>query len=136
MPPKRTSTFAAPAMTQAAIKKLVADSIAAALEAQDATMANTNRNTWTINTLVARKGTNNHKRNFDDRRNITTNNDNNNYPNNHNNHPNDHNNNNYSNNHNNNNYQNNHNPNNDYYQQQNRRQETIKTYAATPTKNK
>ncbi|GJT10059.1 hypothetical protein Tco_0857101 [Tanacetum coccineum] len=80
MPPKRTSTSAALAMTQAAIKKLVADSIAAALEAQAATMANTNRNTGTIRTPVARKGTNNHKRNFDDRRNITTNNDNNNYP--------------------------------------------------------
>ncbi|GKD92841.1 hypothetical protein Tco_1372678 [Tanacetum coccineum] len=33
MAPKRTSTFAAPLMTQAAIKKLVADSVAAALEA-------------------------------------------------------------------------------------------------------
>ncbi|GJW82834.1 hypothetical protein Tco_0155979 [Tanacetum coccineum] len=53
-------------MTQAAIKKLVADSIAAALEAQTPTMANTNRNTRTIGTLVARKGTNNHKQNFDD----------------------------------------------------------------------
>ncbi|GJT11545.1 putative reverse transcriptase domain-containing protein [Tanacetum coccineum] len=48
MAPKRTSTSAAPPMTQAAIKKLVADSVAAALEAQAATMANTdntNRNT-------------------------------------------------------------------------------------------
>ncbi|GJV50357.1 putative ribonuclease H-like domain-containing protein [Tanacetum coccineum] len=48
MDPKRTSTSAAPAMTQAAIKKLVADSVSAALEAQAATMANadnTNRNT-------------------------------------------------------------------------------------------
>ncbi|GJW78332.1 hypothetical protein Tco_0140014 [Tanacetum coccineum] len=33
MAPKRTSTSAAPAMTQAAIRKLVADSVAAALEA-------------------------------------------------------------------------------------------------------
>ncbi|GJW59195.1 hypothetical protein Tco_0105926 [Tanacetum coccineum] len=33
MPPKRTSTSEAPAMTQAAIKKLVADSVSAALEA-------------------------------------------------------------------------------------------------------
>ncbi|GJV28765.1 hypothetical protein Tco_1385213 [Tanacetum coccineum] len=33
MPPKRTSTSAAPAMTQAAIRQLVVDSIAAALEA-------------------------------------------------------------------------------------------------------
>ncbi|GKA90056.1 hypothetical protein Tco_0811868 [Tanacetum coccineum] len=39
MAPKRTSTSAAPPMTQAAIKKLVADSVAAALEAQAATMA-------------------------------------------------------------------------------------------------
>ncbi|GJR38039.1 putative reverse transcriptase domain-containing protein [Tanacetum coccineum] len=47
MPPKRTSTSEALAMTQAAIKKLVADSVFAALEAQAATMANadnTNRN--------------------------------------------------------------------------------------------
>ncbi|GKG03965.1 hypothetical protein Tco_0314352, partial [Tanacetum coccineum] len=41
MAPKRTSTSAAPAMTQAAIRKLVADSIATALEAQAANMANT-----------------------------------------------------------------------------------------------
>nr|GEZ60134.1 reverse transcriptase domain-containing protein [Tanacetum cinerariifolium] len=40
MPPKRTSTSEAPAMTQAAIRKFVADSITAALEAQAATMAN------------------------------------------------------------------------------------------------
>ncbi|GJZ44820.1 hypothetical protein Tco_0592416 [Tanacetum coccineum] len=33
MPPKRTSTSAAPAMTQAAIRQLVADSVATALEA-------------------------------------------------------------------------------------------------------
>nr|GEX73394.1 putative reverse transcriptase domain-containing protein [Tanacetum cinerariifolium]GEY26146.1 putative reverse transcriptase domain-containing protein [Tanacetum cinerariifolium] len=48
MPPKRTSTSAAPAMTQDAIKKLVANSVIAALEAQAATMTNTenlNRNT-------------------------------------------------------------------------------------------
>ncbi|GKB98714.1 reverse transcriptase domain-containing protein [Tanacetum coccineum] len=73
--------------------------------------------------------TNDHKRKFEDRRNTT---DNNNYPN-------DRNNNNHSNNHNNDNYQNNHNNhnrNNDYHQQQNRRQETIRTYAATPTENK
>ncbi|GJU99606.1 putative reverse transcriptase domain-containing protein [Tanacetum coccineum] len=47
MPLKRTSTSEAPAMTQAAIKKLVADSVIAALEAQVATMAsasNPNRN--------------------------------------------------------------------------------------------
>ncbi|GJY01063.1 hypothetical protein Tco_0359215 [Tanacetum coccineum] len=48
MAPKRTSTSTAPAMTQTAISKLVADSVSAALEAQAATMANadnTNRNT-------------------------------------------------------------------------------------------
>ncbi|GKE06529.1 reverse transcriptase domain-containing protein [Tanacetum coccineum] len=61
------------------------------------------------------QGINNHKQKFDDRRNTT----NNNYPNNHIN-----------------NYQNNHsNRNNDYHQQQNRRQETFRSYAATPTKN-
>ncbi|GJX99000.1 hypothetical protein Tco_0356019 [Tanacetum coccineum] len=41
MPPKRTSTSEAPAMTQAAIKKLVAHSVSVALEAQAANMANT-----------------------------------------------------------------------------------------------
>ncbi|GJR44484.1 putative reverse transcriptase domain-containing protein [Tanacetum coccineum] len=48
MDPKRTSTTTTPAMSQAAIRKLVADSVLAALEAQVATMANadnTNRNT-------------------------------------------------------------------------------------------
>nr|GEV84479.1 reverse transcriptase domain-containing protein [Tanacetum cinerariifolium] len=42
MAPKRTLTSAAPSMTQAAIRKLVADSVAAALEAQATNMANTN----------------------------------------------------------------------------------------------
>ncbi|GJS14640.1 reverse transcriptase domain-containing protein [Tanacetum coccineum] len=58
MAPKRTPTSAAPAMSQAAIRKLVADSVAAALEAQAATMANTdntNRNTRQRETPVARK---------------------------------------------------------------------------------
>ncbi|GJU35223.1 hypothetical protein Tco_1183577 [Tanacetum coccineum] len=58
MSPKRTSTSAAPAMTQVAIRKLVVDSVAAALEAQAATMANadnTNRNTGQSGTPVARK---------------------------------------------------------------------------------
>ncbi|GJY59099.1 hypothetical protein Tco_0458991 [Tanacetum coccineum] len=41
MPPKRTSTSAAPAMTQDAIRQLVADSVATALKAQAANMANT-----------------------------------------------------------------------------------------------
>nr|GEZ16444.1 hypothetical protein [Tanacetum cinerariifolium] len=141
--PKRTSTSAASAMTQAAIRQLIADSVAAALEAQAATMANTNhtnRNTGPSETSVARKGTNDHKRKYNDRRN-TTNNDNNNYPNNldNNNYPNDRNNNNHCNNRNNNKYQDNHNNNNrnnDYHQQLFRREETVKTYAATPTKNK
>nr|GEW06041.1 putative reverse transcriptase domain-containing protein [Tanacetum cinerariifolium] len=108
MAPKRTSTSATPVMTQAAIWQLVADSIAAALDAQAANMENTNntnRNTWTSKTPVARKGTNDHKRKFVDRRNTTSNNDNN-----------------YSNNRNKNNYRdnhNNHNCNNDYHQQHN-----------------
>nr|GEY81892.1 reverse transcriptase domain-containing protein [Tanacetum cinerariifolium] len=58
MAPKRTSTSAAPAMTQAAIKKLGADSVATALEAQVANMANndnTNRNIGPRETPVARK---------------------------------------------------------------------------------
>ncbi|GJV38527.1 hypothetical protein Tco_1411004 [Tanacetum coccineum] len=57
MPPKRTSTSEAPAMTQAAIKKLVANSVATALEAQAATMANannTNRNTGERKAPIAR----------------------------------------------------------------------------------
>ncbi|GJX04298.1 hypothetical protein Tco_0190214 [Tanacetum coccineum] len=67
MPPKRTSTSAAPAMTQDAIRQLVADSVATALKAQAANMANTdntNKNTRTSGTPIARKGINNHKRNF------------------------------------------------------------------------
>nr|GFA51259.1 hypothetical protein [Tanacetum cinerariifolium] len=40
MPPKRTSTSKAPVMTQAAIRELVVDSVATALETQAATMAN------------------------------------------------------------------------------------------------
>ncbi|GKC83738.1 reverse transcriptase domain-containing protein [Tanacetum coccineum] len=58
MPPKRTSTSEAPAMTQAVIRKLVADSVTAALEAQAAMMANadnTNRNTGEREASVARK---------------------------------------------------------------------------------
>ncbi|GKA52677.1 hypothetical protein Tco_0745992 [Tanacetum coccineum] len=58
MPPKRTSTSEAPVMTQAAIRKLVADSVAAALEAQATTMASTNNpNSGPRKTLVARKCT-------------------------------------------------------------------------------
>ncbi|GKF77089.1 reverse transcriptase domain-containing protein, partial [Tanacetum coccineum] len=58
MAPKRTPTSAAPAMSQVAIRKLVADSVATALEAQDATMVNTDntiRNTGPRETFVARK---------------------------------------------------------------------------------
>ncbi|GJT87636.1 hypothetical protein Tco_1069353, partial [Tanacetum coccineum] len=40
MPLKRTSASEAPTMIQAAIRKLVADSVVVALEAQAATMAN------------------------------------------------------------------------------------------------
>ncbi|GKE21227.1 hypothetical protein Tco_1432739 [Tanacetum coccineum] len=56
--PKRTPTSAASTMSQAAIKKLVSDSVAAAMEAQAATTANTNnttRNTGPRETPVARK---------------------------------------------------------------------------------
>ncbi|GJY46603.1 putative nucleotidyltransferase, ribonuclease H [Tanacetum coccineum] len=59
MPPKRTSTSEAPAMTQTAIRKLVADSVTAALEAQAATMANAsnpNRNTGPTGTPVLKTG--------------------------------------------------------------------------------
>ncbi|GJW08613.1 hypothetical protein Tco_1571036 [Tanacetum coccineum] len=59
MPPKRTSTSEAPAMTQAAIKKLVADNVSAALEVQAATMAGTsnpNRNTGHTGTPVIKIG--------------------------------------------------------------------------------
>ncbi|GJR04923.1 hypothetical protein Tco_0527907 [Tanacetum coccineum] len=101
MPPKRTSTFAAPVMTQDAIWQIIADSVATALKAQAVNMANTdntNKNSRTSGTLVARKGINDHKRKFEDKGNTTNNN---NYP--------KHNNNNHSNNHNNNNYQDNNN---------------------------
>ncbi|GKB50407.1 hypothetical protein Tco_0901160 [Tanacetum coccineum] len=53
------STSEASAMTQAAIKKLVADSVTAALEAQAATIAGTsnpNRNTDPTGTPVAKTG--------------------------------------------------------------------------------
>ncbi|GKF39913.1 hypothetical protein Tco_0119974, partial [Tanacetum coccineum] len=58
--PKRTSTSAAPTMTQAAIRQLVTDIVITALEAQATTMASTdnlNRNTKPRETLVARKCT-------------------------------------------------------------------------------
>ncbi|GJV16893.1 putative reverse transcriptase domain-containing protein [Tanacetum coccineum] len=59
MPPKRASTSEAPVMTQAAIRKLVADSVTAALEAQAATMAsasNPNRNTNPTGTPAVKTG--------------------------------------------------------------------------------
>nr|GEW98135.1 reverse transcriptase domain-containing protein [Tanacetum cinerariifolium] len=59
MPPKMTSTSAAPAMTQAAIRQLIADGIAAALEAQATTIENTNnpnRNTRPRETPIAKRG--------------------------------------------------------------------------------
>ncbi|GKB43633.1 reverse transcriptase domain-containing protein [Tanacetum coccineum] len=58
MPPKRTSTSAAPAMTQAAIRQLVANSITTALEAQAANMENadnTNGSTRPRETPVAKR---------------------------------------------------------------------------------
>nr|GEV23919.1 hypothetical protein [Tanacetum cinerariifolium] len=60
MPSKRTSTSAAPAMTQAAIRQLVVDSVAVTLNVQVATLANTNntnRNSGPRVNLVARKCT-------------------------------------------------------------------------------
>ncbi|GKC05203.1 hypothetical protein Tco_0996813, partial [Tanacetum coccineum] len=58
MPPKRTSTSEASTMNHAAIRKLVADSVATALEAQAATMASTNiSNSGLRKTPVARKCT-------------------------------------------------------------------------------
>ncbi|GJY27543.1 hypothetical protein Tco_0403310 [Tanacetum coccineum] len=55
MPPKRMSTSEAPAMTQAAIRKLVVDSVSAALEAQAANMANTDNTTRPREAPVARQ---------------------------------------------------------------------------------
>nr|GEW52638.1 reverse transcriptase domain-containing protein [Tanacetum cinerariifolium] len=58
MAPKRTSTSTALAMTQAAIRQLVVESVATTLEAQAANMANaenTNRNPEPREALVARK---------------------------------------------------------------------------------
>nr|GEW69723.1 reverse transcriptase domain-containing protein [Tanacetum cinerariifolium] len=59
MPPKRVSTSTAPAMTQATIRQLISDGIAAALEALAATMANTdnpNKNLGSKETPVEKKG--------------------------------------------------------------------------------
>nr|GEV03084.1 putative reverse transcriptase domain-containing protein [Tanacetum cinerariifolium] len=61
MAPKRISTSVAPTMTQAAIRKLVADSVTAALKAQ-------------VTKPNSMKGTTDHKRKFDDKRTFTNNN--------------------------------------------------------------
>ncbi|GKE05278.1 hypothetical protein Tco_1397296 [Tanacetum coccineum] len=105
MAPKRTSTSATLTMTHAAIRKLVVDSIVATLE-EVSNIAQRLMDQLLKHGSV--QGTNDHKQNFDDRRNATNNN---------------------------NNYRNN-NRNNDYHQQQNRRQESVRTHAATSTKNK
>ncbi|GJS44092.1 hypothetical protein Tco_0569135 [Tanacetum coccineum] len=77
MAPKRTSTSATSTMTQAAIMKLVSDSIAATLEE----VANTAQRLMDqVLKHGSVQGTNDHKRKFDDRRNATS--YNNNYPNN------------------------------------------------------
>ncbi|GKF09500.1 hypothetical protein Tco_0043724, partial [Tanacetum coccineum] len=55
MSPKRISTSEAPVMTQAAIRKRVADSVTTALEAQAANMTNTNNTTRPREAHVARQ---------------------------------------------------------------------------------
>ncbi|GJY34155.1 hypothetical protein Tco_0418624 [Tanacetum coccineum] len=55
MAPKRTSISEAPSMSQAAIRKLVADSVTTALEAQAANMANTDNTTRPREALIARQ---------------------------------------------------------------------------------
>nr|GEZ39137.1 hypothetical protein [Tanacetum cinerariifolium] len=54
MPPERSSTFEASTMSQAAIRKLVADSVAAALETQTTTIAEADNSIREI--FVAKKG--------------------------------------------------------------------------------
>nr|GEX52391.1 putative reverse transcriptase domain-containing protein [Tanacetum cinerariifolium] len=59
MPPKRSSTSEASTMSQASIRKLIADSIAVALKSQTATMAkadNPIRNTRPREILIAKRG--------------------------------------------------------------------------------
>nr|GEV95287.1 hypothetical protein [Tanacetum cinerariifolium] len=58
MPPKRSSTSEASTMSQAAIRKLVADSVAAALETQKATMAEADNSIREIPTELKRLLTN------------------------------------------------------------------------------
>ncbi|GKG14131.1 hypothetical protein Tco_0353731, partial [Tanacetum coccineum] len=55
MPPKRASTTEAPAMTQDAIRKLVAYSVTSALAATMKSASNPNRNTGPTGTLMVRK---------------------------------------------------------------------------------
>ncbi|GJW34662.1 reverse transcriptase domain-containing protein [Tanacetum coccineum] len=57
MPPKRTSTSETPAITLAAIRQLVADSVATALKAQAANMANTDNTNKNIGTSGNLTGT-------------------------------------------------------------------------------
>ncbi|GJY76016.1 putative reverse transcriptase domain-containing protein [Tanacetum coccineum] len=157
MAPKRTSTSTTPAMTQAAIKKLVADSVSAALEAQATTMANELTVLWPTmvpnseklikvfigglprsiegNVTASKPQTLEEAISITQRLmdQVTKHNSVQ--------RTNDHKrkfddrrtftNNNYQNNYNN----NNNNRNNDHQQQQNRRQETFRAYAATPTEN-
>ncbi|GJW28448.1 hypothetical protein Tco_0045323, partial [Tanacetum coccineum] len=59
IPPKSTSTSAAPTMTEAAIRQLITDGITTALEAQAAAMANDgnlNRNIETKEIPVTKRG--------------------------------------------------------------------------------
>nr|GFA62957.1 reverse transcriptase domain-containing protein [Tanacetum cinerariifolium] len=59
IPPKRTSTSATPAMTEATIRQLITEGVAAALEVQAATMANAdnpNRSTRPREIPVIKKG--------------------------------------------------------------------------------
>nr|GEV52307.1 reverse transcriptase domain-containing protein [Tanacetum cinerariifolium] len=59
MAPIKTSTSSTPTMTQAAIRQLIADGIAAALEAQAANMENTdntNRNSGPRETPIEKRG--------------------------------------------------------------------------------
>nr|GEY01757.1 reverse transcriptase domain-containing protein [Tanacetum cinerariifolium] len=137
MPPKRTSTSEAPAMTPAAIRQLVADSVTAALEVQSAntteiqkmedefyhlTVKGNDLKTYTLEEAIniaqrlmdqVTKDTlvqvpSDHKQKFDDRRTF--------------------NNNNYRNTNINNRY-------NNYQPQQNQRQEAVRAYGATPAEN-
>ncbi|GJT87425.1 reverse transcriptase domain-containing protein [Tanacetum coccineum] len=56
MPPKRSSTSETPAMSQAAIRKFVADSVSAALETQAATMAEADNLTRNTRPPIAKRG--------------------------------------------------------------------------------